>query len=432
MAEKLEKLVKEHNIRYIQFQFTDIFGNLKGVEMPSYLLTKALNERVGIDGSSVGLAHTKKSDLSLLPDPTTLQSFPWNPKVARIICDVKKQDGGPFDCDPRSILRRVLSEAESKGFNYLTRPEIEFYVFQKGQPVDNAGYMDIEPLDKHAEIRREMVDYMINMGMQPKTLHHECGPGQMEIEFMMDDALRTGDNVQTLKLITRMVAYSHGLISTYMPKPIEGKAGSGLHVHQILEHNGKNLFGNNPYHPSEICTQYIAGLFAHSNALTVIGAPTVNSYKRLIPGQEAPVYLTWGIANRTALIRVPGYESNVRIEFRAPDASSNIYLVLAGMLAAGIDGIDKKMHPADPVDYDLDSLSELELVNKGIETLPSNLGLALEHFRNSELMKRTFGQVLIDAFSKVKEDEWNTYSTVENPKTSQVTQWEIDRYLESA
>ncbi len=431
MTEKLEKLIKEKNIRYVQFQFSDIFGNLKGVEMPSYLLSKALNERVGIDGSSVGLAHTKKSDLSLLPDPATFQTFPWNSKVARIICDVKTQDGKEFDCDPRGILRKILAEAESKGFTYLTRPEIEFYVFQKGQPVDKAGYMDIEPLDKYAEIRREMVDYMIDMGMQPKTLHHECGPGQMEIEYMLDNALRTGDNVQTLKLITRMVAYSHGLISTYMPKPMEGNAGSGLHVHQILQSNGENMFGDDPYHPSDICMQYIAGLFAHSNALTAIGAPTVNSYKRLVPGQEAPVYLTWGIANRTALIRVPGYETNVRIEYRAPDASCNIYLILAGMLAAGLDGIDNKMNPPDPIDYDLDVLSELELANKGIETLPANLGLALEHFRNSELMKRTFGHILIDAFCKVKEGEWKTYITIENPKTSQVTQWETDRYLES-
>jgi len=421
------------NIDYLQFQFTNIQGQLKAVEVPKRYAEKYLEEGLGIDGSSVGFMVTEQSDMKIIPDLSTLHLVPWDDRIARVICDIQTTDGVPLSSDPRSILKRALNMAKLDfGFTFKVRPEIEWYTMgPDGEPVDIAGYMDAPPFDAEIELRRTMVDYMMNYGIYPKILHHEVGPGQMEIEFVMTDALFAADMVQTVKQIIRMVAWMNGLIASFMPKPYTTEAGSGMHVHHMLFKGKKNLFSAENGDPSPTLKHFVAGLMKHAPGLTAIFNPTVNSYKRLVPGHEAPVYISWGIANRTALVRVPGYEKSARIEYRGADSSANIYLVLALLLVAGLDGIKNQLEPIESVSLNVDHLSDEQRKELGIKQTPSTLQEAVAALNDDKYLCSFLGKEFLMTFNAAKKIEWEAYTkNVKDPKTTEVTEWEFNELFE--
>ena len=441
METVLEK-AKKDNVRFIQLQFTDLLGMPKSITIPAEHLTDLLDYGAWFDGSSIeGYARIAESDMYLKPDTTTYALMPWlsSPQgnTARFICDIFMPDGRAFDGDPRAILKKVTAEAAALGYVFNTGPELEFFLFKKNNgslsplPQDHAGYFDLTT-DKAYEIRRDMTIALQNFGIIVEASHHEVAIGQHEIDFRYGDALKTADNATTLRFVLKAIAQQHELHATFMPKPIAGINGSGMHVHQSLFDikTGKNLFYDekDKYWLSPLAYHFIAGQLHHARSMSAILSPTVNSYKRLVPGYEAPVYVSWARVNRSALIRVPMYFSgkhqSTRVELRCPDPSANIYLAFAVMLKAGLDGIQQKMTPPDPIEEDVYHLDQTKRKAYNITTLPSSLREALDEMAKDPLVKEALGEHTYKRYIEAKKEEWESYSL-------QVTPWEIDRYLEN-
>jgi len=431
LAPDLSKMLTD--IDYVQFQFTNINGDLKAVEVPKRFAEKYLNEGLGIDGSSIGFLLTEQSDMRIIPDLSTLHVIPWDNRIARVICDIYDTNNQPLPSDPRSILKKAINMAKLDfGFTMKTRPELEWYVMSDdGEPADIGGYMDAPPLDAEIELRRAIADLMMEFGYYPKMIHHEVGPSQMEIEFDMEDVLEAADMVQTVKQIVRIVTWEAGLIASFMPKPYTTEAGNGLHVHHMLFKDNESIFSAADGVPSKTLRHFVGGLLKHAPGLTAIFNPTVNSYKRLVPGHEAPVHIAWGIANRTALVRIPGYEKTARIEYRGADGSANIYLVLALLLAAGLDGVKNKIEPIEGTTLNVDNLSEEKRKEMGIQETPMNLMKALEALNADKYLCDFLGPQFIEIFNKTKKMEWEAYTkNVKDPDTDEVTEWEFSQMFE--
>lgn len=432
------KDVKDQNISFINLQFTDIHGGLKSTTIPTLQLEDSFTKGTWFDGSSIrGFARIYESDMYLLPDPSTYAIIPWEKGVARIICDVYTPDSKPFDGDPRQILKRAIKKASDMGFVYNTGPELEFFLFKSNDgaatipvPHDVGSYFDYSPQDKASRVREGIINALGEFGLIIEMGHHEVASGQHEISFSYSDALKTADNAMTFKHTVKAIAYENDLYATFMPKPIFGMNGSGMHTHQSLfTKDGKNAFydSNDEYKLSKIAKSFIAGQLKHIKEIIGILAPTVNSYKRLVPGYEAPVYISWANKNRSALIRIPAYskgrEKAMRAELRCPDPSCNPYLAFAVMLMAGLDGIEKKMVPPPPVEEDVYEFDDNRLKERYIDTLPTSLSKAISEMENSSLVKETLGKHTYEAYLDAKRSEWKDYKI-------QVTDWEIKRYLE--
>jgi len=434
--EDVLKLAKEHKVEYVHLQFTDIFGIMKNVSIPVEELEKALNNEIMFDGSSIdGFVRIEESDMYLRPDPDTFVIFPWKKESgveARLICDIYNYDGTPFEGDPRYVLKRNLEEAKKLGYEFKVGPECEFYLFLKDEKgnlttitQDEAGYFDMAPVDLGENARKEMVAALKQLGFEIEASHHEVGPGQHEIDFKYDDALTTADNVMTFKMVVRIIAQKHGLHATFMPKPVFGIAGSGMHMNMSLTKDGKNVFydPNDPLGLSKECYNFIGGLMKHAKGMTAVTNPTVNSYKRLVSGYEAPVNIAWSLRNRSPLIRIPAKRGEAtRIELRSPDPSSNPYLALAVALAAGLDGIKNGIMPPPPVNGNVYHMNEDELKNFGIEKLPGSLEEALNELEKDEVIKKALGNHVYTKFMEAKRAEWDEYKIY-------VTQWELMKYL---
>lgn len=435
--QRVDDIVKRNDIRFIRLQFSDIVGIAKHMTIPIGHWDTAISHGVWFDGSSVeGFARVAESDMYLVPDLSTFAVIPWEMDLstARVICDVYTPDGEPFQGDPRYVLKRQLARAAALGLDYLVGPELEFFLFERNpdgnimplRPHDRAGYFDVSTDLAHS-IRRQMVDALQAIGINVETAHHEVAIGQSEIDFAYGPALVAADNTITFRTTLKAIAQKNNLYCTFMPKPISGISGSGMHVHQSLWdlHTKDTVMydGDNEYGLSETALQFIAGQLAHAKAMTPIIAPLVNSYKRLVPGYEAPVYLSWGRTNRSALIRIPrisrGRQRSTRCELRCPDPSANPYLSFAVMLAAGLDGIEKRMMPPSPAEEDL---YHVDGSRAGLETLPSDLGEAIDCLQQDEVIQNALGQHVYERYVEAKTQEWNEYRIY-------VTQWELDRYL---
>lgn len=429
-------LAKEYGVKFVRLQFTDIFGVLKNVSITVEQLDKALNNELMFDGSSIeGFVRIEESDMYLRPDPSTFVVFPWKPKdgaVARLICDIYNTDGTPFIGDPRHILRSAIDEATSMGYTMNVGPEAEFFLFhvdEEGKPTtithDQAGYFDLTPVDFGENARRDMVLTLEQMGFEIEASHHEVAPGQHEIDFKYSDALDIADKVVTFKFVVRTIAQRHGLHATFMPKPIFGIAGSGMHLNQSLMKNGQNAFfqPDSPNMLSQDCLHYIGGLLKHIPAITAIINPTVNSYKRLVSGYEAPVYIAWSYRNRSPLIRVPAKrDQSTRIELRSPDPSCNPYLALAVCLRAGLDGIKNRIEPPASCDRNIYELTPEERRELRVDTLPENLQEAMRYLEQDEVIKEALGPHLLNRYIEAKKIEWDAYRMHVHP-------WELQNYL---
>ena len=429
-------MAKEANVKFIRLQFTDIFGIPKNVAIPVQQLGKALDGELMFDGSSIeGFVRIEESDQYLRPDPNTFTVFPWRPRdgsVARLICDVYTPDDEPFAGCPRGTLQKVLKEAEDMGYSVNVGPEAEFFLFhtdEHGRPTtqthDQGGYFDLSPVDLGENARRDMVMTLQEMGFEIEASHHEVAVGQHEIDFKYDEALATADKLITFKFVVRTIAQRHGLHATFMPKPIFGINGSGMHTHQSLFKNGENVFydPNGPRQMSELAYQYMGGLLQHAPAFTAITNPTINSYKRLVPGYEAPVYLAWSEKNRSPLIRIPARRGEgTRLEVRSPDPSANPYLALAVMIKAGLDGIKNKTQAPAPVDKNIYDLTEKQREEMGIASLPGTLKESLTELENNVVMREALGTHTFNRFITAKRIECQDYDM-------QVHQWELDNYL---
>ncbi|HWQ73902.1 MAG TPA: type I glutamate--ammonia ligase [Syntrophomonas sp.] len=434
-AELLKK-IKENDVRFLRLQFTDIAGVMKNLAVPISQIEKVLDGEIMFDGSSIsGFADISESDMYLIPDLDTFVIFPWrsaNGKVARLICDIYLPDGSPFPGCPRNNLKRVLKEANDLGYTMFVGPEAEFFLFlsdEKGhattQVQDEAGYFDLAPIDLGENARRDMDTTLEEMGFEIEASHHEVAPGQHEIDFKYGDALHVADAIMTFKLVVRSIAQRHGLHASFMPKPIFGINGSGMHTHQSLFKDGQNSFydPNGADQLSDMARYYMGGILKHARSFAAITNPTVNSYKRLVPGYEAPVNIAWSQANRSCLVRVPAKRgASTRIEVRNPDPTCNPYLALAAMLTAGLDGIKNKIDPPAAVDRNIYKMEEAERKAAGIQSLPGNLLEALEELDKSELIKEALGSHIYDKFRQGKLEEWEEYNI-------QVTPWEVASYL---
>lgn len=434
--EDIIKLVEEEDVEFIRLQFTDLFGTLKNIAVTAGQLAKALDHEWMFDASSIeGFAGVEESDMYLHPDYGTLEIFPWRPqqgKVARLICDVYCPDRQPFSGDPRYILKRALAEAEEMGLTFRTGAECEFFLFhldENGMPTtlshENAGYFDVGPVDFGENARRDMVLTLEDMGFVVEASHHDVAPAQHEISFQYDDALATADNIMTFKLAVKTIARRHGLHATFMPKPKSGVNGSGMHINMSLFRDGKNLFaregGESEF--SREAYWFLGGILRHMRGMTAVTNPIVNSYKRLIPGSEVPVCLSWSENNRSTLIRIPASAGNsARMELRSPDPSANPYLVLAAVLRAGLDGIKNKIEPPERVTGNLFCMSERERLERGMEALPGTLSEAVDCMEQDEFMRQTLGEHAFTQYIALKKEEWNRYRR-------QVTDWDIDEYL---
>jgi len=430
------KKAKEHDVKFIGMWFTDILGMLKSFVITVEELEGALEEGMGFDGSSIeGFARIDESDMMALPDPDTFQLLPWRPKehhaVARMFCDILRPGGEPFEGDPRYVLKRNLKRAADMGYTYYVGPELEYFYFRdsKGtEMLDEGGYFDMTPLDAATDLRRETVLTLEEMGIGVEYSHHEVATSQHEIDMRYTDALTMADSVMTYRLVVKQTALRHGVYATFMPKPVFGINGSGMHVHQSLFKDGKNAFfdAKDPYYLSKTAKCYIAGLLKHAPEITSVTSQWVNSYKRLVPGYEAPVYLSWARRNRADLIRIPEYkpgkENATRIEFRSPDPACNPYLAFSVMLAAGLEGIEKGYEIPEPVEENVYEMGDEERQRKGIGTLPASLWEAVQLTKKSEVVRRALGDHIFDAFIKNKRIEWDQYRT-------QVTDYELKRYL---
>jgi glutamine synthetase len=430
------KTAKEHDVKFVRLWFTDILGVLKSFAITVEELEGALSEGMGFDGSSIeGFCRIDESDMMALPDPETFQLLPWRPKehhaVARMFCDVMRPEGTPFEGDPRYVLKRNLKIAADLGYTFYVGPELEYFYFKDKygtETLDEGGYFDMTPLDVATDLRRETVLTLEAMGIGVEYSHHEVAPSQHEIDMRYTDALTMADSVMTYRLVVKQTALEHGVHASFMPKPIFGQNGSGMHVHQSLFKDGHNAFfdAKGQYSLSDTARAYIAGLLKHAPEFTSITNQWINSYKRLVPGYEAPVYLSWARRNRADMIRVPGYkpgkENATRIEFRAPDPACNPYLAFSVMLAAGLEGIAKGYECPDPVEENVYVMSLEERKRRGIDTLPSSLYDAVQLTEKSELVRKALGDHVFNAFIQNKMIEWDEYRT-------QVTEWEIKRYL---
>ena len=426
---------KELNIKFIRLRFTDILGMPKNVEIPVREFKKALDGKIMFDGSSIqGFVRIEESDMYLKPDYSTFTVNPWEEKkdVARIICDVYNPNGSPFNGCPRNNLKRVLKEVEEMGYSTNLGPEMEFFLFfrdQEGKATtkthDQGGYFDLLPVDLGEEARRDMVIALEKLGFEIEAAHHEVAPGQHEIDFRYCDALTAADRIMTLKLTGKTIALKHNLHVTFMPKPVFGICGSGMHTHLSLFKDGKNIFYNpdGKYELSKEALYFIGGLLRHAKGFTAITNPLVNSYKRLTPGYEAPVYIAWSEINRSPLVRVPAARGvGTRAELRSPDPSCNPYLAFAVMLKAGIDGIKNKIDPGEPVSQNIYTMSKEEKESLGIENLPSTLSEALIELDKDEVVKSGLTSHILENYVEAKREEWETYRM-------QVHQWELDKYL---
>lgn len=430
------QLVKDEDVEFIRLQFTDMFGSLKNVAITSSQLEKALDNKCMFDGSSIeGFVRIEESDMYLYPDLDTLVIFPWRPqqgKVARLICDVYRPNGEPFEGDPRYILKRAVKEAAELGYTFEVGPECEFFLFhtdENGMPTtlthEKAGYFDLGPLDLGENARRDMVLTLEEMGFVVEASHHEVAPAQHEIDFMYDEAVATADNIMTFKLAVKTIAKRHGLHATFMPKPKFGVNGSGMHINMSLSKDGKNIFadGDDKLGLSKEAYWFIGGIMKHMKGMAAITNPLVNSYKRLVPGYEAPVYIAWSVTNRSPLIRIPASGGeHTRIELRCPDPSANPYLALAVCLKAGLDGIINKIEPPRSVDCNIFTMTEEEKKQCGIEAIPGTLIEAVNELEKDELIKEALGKHVSAKYIEAKKEEWANYR-------AQVTDWEIGQYL---
>ena len=428
---------KEQDVKFIRLWFTDILGFLKSFAITVEELESSLLEGQGFDGSSIqGFARIDESDMVALPDPTTFAVLPWRPReggsVARMFCDILQPDGTPYVGDPRFVLKRALKRAADMGFTYYVGPELEFFYFREanGRPqvLDRGGYFDLTPLDIASDLRRETVLTLEQMGIGVEYSHHEVAPSQHEIDLRYTDALTMADSAMTYRLVVKEIAMKHGTYATFMPKPLYGENGSGMHTHQSLFRGDKNAFfsPDTEDHLSELARHYVAGLLHHARAITVVTNQWVNSYKRLVPGYEAPIYVSWARRNRSDLIRVPVYkpgkENATRIEYRSPDPACNPYLAFAVMLTAGLEGIEKKYECPPPVERNVYEMTQQEREELGIEQLPGDLADALAEAERSELLRKTLGDHVFEKFIENKKIEWHNYR-------AQVTEFELEKYL---
>ncbi len=434
--EDILKKAKENNVKFIRLQFVDILGIIKNVAITVEQLPEALDGKIMFDGSSIeGFTRINESDMYLKPDLNTFAIFPWRPsegKVARIMCDIYTPDNKPFAGCPRCTLKSVIKEAREMGYEMYAGPEPEFFLFEKdenGNPTtithDKGGYFDLSPIDMGENARRDIVLALEKMNFEVEASHHEVAPGQHEIDFKYTPVLRTADNITTFKFVTKTIAMKHGLHATFMPKPIFGESGSGMHIHQSLFQNGDNIF----YDPedklglSKTAYYYIGGLLQHAPAMTAITNPTINSYKRLVPGYEAPVYICWSTVNRSALVRVPSArQTGTRLELRNPDPTANAYLAMAVMLKAGLDGIKNKIEPGQQATDNIYDMSQEERIERGISCLPSNIIEAVDYLNEDSVIKETLGDHIYEHFVEARQIEWDVYRT-------QVHKWELDQYL---
>ena len=441
---QIEK-AKADGIRFVQLQFTDILGIVKAVTIPIHRMEDSVKHGTWFDGSSIeGFTRIAESDQYLMPDMSTFAEIPWQPGdgprgTARVICDVFTPRGEPFLGDPRFVLRRQVERARKLGYVVNMGPELEFFLFRRDEagrvtplPHDLAGYFDFST-DLAQEVRQDMVDALEAFGISVEAAHHEVAAGQHEIDFEYSDALRTADNAVTFKFALKAIAQQHGLYATFMPKPIFGINGSGMHTHQSLFSikESRNAFADaeNKYGLSDLARSYMAGILAHAKGMAAVLAPTVNSYKRLVPGYEAPTYITWGRTNRSALIRVPMISpgksiEGTRAEVRCPDPSANTYLAFAVMIAAGLDGVEKGLALADPVEESLFEMDATRVAERAIQELPGTLGDAIEELKADPVVCEALGDHVLEHYVEAKSAEWDEYRT-------QVTQWELDRYLEA-
>ena len=430
------ELVEEEDVEFIRLQFTDLFGSMKNMAITSGHLQKALDHKVMFDGSSIeGFVGIQESDMYLYPDYSTFVLFPWRPqqgKVARLICDVYRPDGTCFEGDPRYILKKVVSEAAAYGYTFNVGPECEFFLYHvddDGMPTtithEQAGYFDMSPLDFGENARRDIVLTLEDMGFEVEASHHENSPAQHEIDFHYDEALVTADNIMTFKLAVKTIAKRHGLHASFMPKPKSGMDGSGMHINMSLSKDGVNIFqdAHDQNGLSKEAYYFLGGLMKHIKAMTLILNPIVNSYKRLIPGYEAPSYIAWSAKNRTPLVRIPATRGeDTRIELRSPDPSCNPYLALAVCLAAGMDGIRNQILPPESLDINLNELSEELRREMKIESLPRNLKEAVEAFEHDPLMRAVLGEEVCEKYVRTKMREWEAYN-------EQISDWELQNYL---
>lgn len=433
----IRRMCTEQNVKYIRLQFTDILGVIKNVEIPISQLEKAIENKMMFDGSSIeGFVRIEESDMYLYPDLDTFVVFPWTAekgKVARFICDIYNADGTPFAGDPRNNLKRVLKEMEELGFtDFNLGPEPEFFLFkldEKGEPTlelnDSGGYFDLAPTDLGENCRRDIVLELEEMGFEIEASHHEVAPGQHEIDFKYADAITACDNIQTFKLVVKTIARKHGLHATFMPKPLFGLAGSGMHCNLSLFNKGENVF----YDPkadlelSDTARQFIAGIVKHAESFTAITNPTVNSYKRLVPGYEAPCYVAWSTSNRSPLVRIPASRGlSTRVEVRSVDPAANPYLALAVLLIAGLDGVKNKLTPPAPVDRNIYAMDKEERLAEGITDLPATLAQAIEVLKSNEVIVSALGGHIFEHFIEAKEIEWDMFRT-------QVHPWEREQYM---
>jgi len=432
---KVMKKIEENDIKFIKLWFTDILGFLKSFSVPKEEIEKAFNEGIGFDGSSIeGFVRIDESDMVAIPDPRTFAILPWRPKekgVARMFCDIVTPDGKPFEGDPRYVLKKNLEKARQKGFTYYVGPELEYFYFKDSKSteiLDKGGYFDLIPRDEAMDLRRETVLFCEALGMKIEYSHHEVAPSQHEIDMRYEDALTMADNVMTYRLIVKEVAYRQGVYATFMPKPLFGENGSGMHTHMSLFRGKRNAFfdAKGQYHLSSDARLFIGGLLKYAPEFTSVTCQWVNSYKRLVPGYEAPVYLSWAQRNRSDLIRVPMYkpgkEEATRIEYRSPDPACNPYLAFSVMLAAGLAGMEEKIEPPEPVEENVYKMGEKERERRRIQQLPGSLIEAIHLTEKSKLVRAALGDHIFNHFVENKKVEWDRYRI-------QVTSYEIEKYL---
>lgn len=438
--EDILRIAKEEDVEFIRLQFTDIFGMLKNVAITVSQLEKALDNRCMFDGSSIeGFVRDDETDMFLYPDLDTFEIFPWRPqqgKVARLICDVYRPDGTPFEGDPRYVLRKALNHAKNMGYDFYVGPECEFFLFHlddQGLPTttthEKAGYFDVGPVDFAENVRRDIVLNLEEMGFEIEASHHEIAPGQHEIDFHYNEGLITADNIMTFKMAVKAIAKRHGLHATFMPKPKEGVNGSGMHINlSLFNGEGKNVFEDLKDRKglglSKTAYAFMAGVLKHVNGMALLTNPLVNSYKRLVPGYDAPIYLGWSTyASRNCLMRIPITRgNNTRVELRSPDSAMNPYLALAVILEAGLEGIEKNMEISDPVKKNPYTLTKEEREKLGIRQIPNTLGRAIEAFEEDTFIRRVLGEHIYSKYLEAKREEWHEFR-------AQVTNWEVEQYL---
>jgi glutamine synthetase len=434
-VDDVKRIVKEKDISFIQFWFTDVLGMLKSFAITPSEMEEGLAEGMGFDGSSIeGFARIEESDMIAKPDPTTFRLVPWRSgdrPVARMICDILNPDGTPYEGDPRYVFKRLLEKVAEKGYTFYLGPELEYFYFKDNkctEVLDSGGYFDSRPLDLGSNLRRDTIFALQTIGIQVEYSHHEVAPSQHEIDLRYDEGLKMADKTMTYRVVVKEIAREHGVYATFMPKPIFGENGSGMHVHQSLFKGDRNAFydPNDEYHLSDTAKHYIAGLIHNAPQITAITSQWVNSYKRLVPGYEAPVYVSWARRNRSALVRVPMYkpgkEKATRIEFRSPDPSCNPYLAFAVMLGAGMEGIDRKLEIPDPIEEDIFEMNPAERRAHGITDLPGNLYSAILEAEKSDLVREILGDHIFNKFIENKKIEWDNYRT-------HISQYEIEKYL---